>query len=157
MRWICLALIVAACGTESRTDPSAADIGTVLDDFHAAAAEADEERYFGHFAPEGVFLGTDATERWPLAEFRKYAHPHFAKGEGWTYTARNRFVTFSPGGDVAWFDEMLDNESYGELRGSGALRRIDGTWKITQYSLAFTVPNDAAKDVVERIMSQSVR
>ena len=48
-------------------------------------------------------------------------------------------------------DHIYGVDSYGELRGSGALRRIDDDWKILQYNLAFTVPNDAAKDVVERI------
>jgi hypothetical protein len=54
-------------------------------------------------------------------------------------------------GDVGWFDELLDHESYGALRGSGVLRKIDGRWRIAQYDLAFTVPNDRAREVVERI------
>src|SRR5271168_3840018 len=56
-----------------------------LDDFHAAAAAADEARYFGHFAADGVFLGTDATERWTVDAFRAYAKPHFDAGRGWAY------------------------------------------------------------------------
>ena len=39
-------------------------IAMVLDDWHAAAAAADEDRYFAHFAPDAIFLGTDASERW---------------------------------------------------------------------------------------------
>jgi hypothetical protein len=27
-----------------------------------------EARYFGHFAPDGVFKGTDDTERWTLVD-----------------------------------------------------------------------------------------
>src|SRR5271170_7515795 len=38
--------------------------GAVLDDWHQAAAVSDEARYFGHFAPNGVYMGTDPTERW---------------------------------------------------------------------------------------------
>src|SRR6516162_8245242 len=53
------------------------EVARELDDFHDAAAHADEARYFGHFAPDAVFLGTDATERWDLAAFGEYAHPHF--------------------------------------------------------------------------------
>ena len=41
----------------------AQDVATVLDDWHQAASVADEARYFGHFAPNGIFMGTDATER----------------------------------------------------------------------------------------------
>ncbi len=121
----------------------------VLDDFHDAASKADEERYFSHFAPEGVFLGTDATERWTVDEFREYVHPYFSKGEGWTYVPRHRHVGVD--GDFAWFDEVLDNENYGELRGSGSMRRINGEWKILQYNLTFLVPNDKAKRVVDVI------
>src|SRR5688572_14940434 len=51
------------------------EIGRVLDDFHAAAAASDLDRYFGHFAARGVFLGTDASERWDVAAFRAYAAP----------------------------------------------------------------------------------
>jgi hypothetical protein len=47
----------------------------VLDDWHPAASVADEPRYFGHFAPNGVFMGTDATERWTVTEFQKWAQP----------------------------------------------------------------------------------
>ena len=66
---------------------SASAVTAVLDDWHAAAAAADEGRYFGHFAPGAVFLGTDATERWTVDEFRRYAHPYFAKGKAWSFRA----------------------------------------------------------------------
>src|SRR5262249_42795332 len=64
------------CNHPASADPGA-EIGRVLDDWHDAAAHADEARYFGHFAPGGVFLGTDASERWDVAAFRAYAHPRF--------------------------------------------------------------------------------
>ena len=141
-----LILMAAGAGCAAVARP-----GAVLDSFHDAASKADEERYFAHFAPEGVFLGTDASERWTVDAFRAYAHPHFAKGRGWTYVPRDRHVVFAPGGRVAWFDELLDNEHYGELRGTGALRRTADGWKIVQYNLTFLVPNDAAKEVVKLI------
>ena len=56
------------------------DAELVLDDWHLAAAQADEARYFGHFAENAVFLGTDATERWTKAEFRVWASPYFKGG-----------------------------------------------------------------------------
>ena len=54
-------------------------IARVLDDWHDAAAKADEKRYFDHLTEEAVFLGTDITERWDKKAFRAYSHPHFAK------------------------------------------------------------------------------
>ena len=130
---------------------AAAAVTRVLDDFHDAAARADEDRYFAHFAPEGVFLGTDGSERWDVSAFRAYAHPHFAQGKGWTYRAAARHVQLAPEGSVAWFDEVLENASYGPCRGTGVLRKVNGQWKIAQYNLTIPIPNDLAKDVVVMI------
>ncbi len=128
--------------------PCKCEIATALDGFHAAAARADEDGYFASFAPDGVFLGTDGSERWDVQAFRAYAHPHFADGKAWTYVARDRHVTFARDANTAWFDERLDNEKYGEMRGSGVLVKLDGAWKIAQYNLSFTIPNSLAPQVV---------
>lgn len=127
------------------------DVNQVLDAFHQAAAKADGAKYFALFAPEGVFIGTDATERWSVEEFKKYAEPHFSKGHGWTYISKNRHVAFSPAEDVAWFDELLDNKSLGTCRGSGVLRKVGKEWKISQYHLTIPVPNELADEVVKMI------
>lgn len=153
-------LLLAGCAsqnTQAEEAASAAAIAALLDDFHDAAARADGERYFGHFAPEGVFIGTDATERWTVSEFRAYAQPHFSQGRGWTYTALERHIQFAPAGNVGWFDERLTNEKYGETRGSGAVRLVGDRWKIAHYVLSFAIPNDAATDVVERVRAGSHR
>ncbi len=139
-----------ASPSTSPNSPTAA-IEQTLDAFHAAAANADEEAYFGLLAPGGVFLGTDATERWDKAAFQTFAHPYFAKGTAWTFVPRNRHVDLSADGRVAWFDELLDSATYGECRGSGVLEKIEGAWKIRQYHLTIPVPNDLAKAVVAQI------
>jgi hypothetical protein len=118
-----------------------------LDDFHDAAARADEARYFGHFADGGVFLGTDATERWDVAAFRAYAHPHFAKGKAWSFRGVNRHLTVR--GETAWFEEDLETANLGPARGSGVLTLQGGQWKIEQYVLSITVPNEKFKSVKE--------
>src|SRR5581483_5509645 len=79
-------------------------IASVLDDWHAAAARADEKRYFDHFADQAVFLGTDATERWDLEAFRKAVHGYFEQGKAWKYRSVRRAITVSPDGKRAWFD-----------------------------------------------------
>ncbi|MBL8762878.1 MAG: nuclear transport factor 2 family protein [Phycisphaerae bacterium] len=127
------------------------EIARVLDDFHDAASKADSVRYFGHFATQGVFLGTDATERWDVAAFRAYAEPHFSAGKGWTYHAVERHVSVHPDGAAAWFDERLKNAKFGECRGSGVLVRENGAWKIAQYNLTIPIPNDLAEPVVKLI------
>lgn len=122
-----------------------------LDAFHRAASEADGATYFDLFREDGVFLGTDATERWTVPEFRAYAEPFFSQGRGWTYTLLERHVSVAPGGDVAWFDERLTNSSLGETRGSGVLLREGDRWKVAQYNLTIPIPNEMAGDVARRI------
>jgi len=140
----------ASGAAEGFAAPSVA-IEATIDAFHAAAAKADEKAYFDLLAPSGVFLGTDATERWDKAAFQAFAHPYFAKGTAWTFTPRDRHVNFSTDGRVAWFDELLDSASYGECRGSGVLEKIDGRWKVQQYNLSIPLPNDLAKEIVAKI------
>ncbi len=129
----------------------------MLDDFHDAASHADYRRYFSHFAQEAVFIGTDATERWTVQEFRVYAKRRFDAGDGWTYVPRVRHVYMSPSGNTAWFDEILDNEHYGETRSTGVLIREDGAWKIAQYHLTIPIPNDLADRVVAMIREDAKR
>jgi hypothetical protein len=123
-----------------------AEVAAILDDFHDAAASSDEERYFGHFTPDGVFLGTDATERWDVTAFRAYAHPHFAAGRGWVMHATRRAIVIR--GDVAWFDEDLETRNLGPARGSGVLERgPDRVWRVAQYNLTITVPNERFAEI----------
>jgi hypothetical protein len=130
-------------------------INRVVDDWHHAAAVADEAKYFGYTAPEFVFLGTDATERWDVASFRAYAHPYFAAGRAWTFVPRDRHVVVAGDGNTAWFDELLDSASYGICRGSGVMRNVGGAWKIAQYNLSIPIPNALAKKFVEEIRGTS--
>ncbi len=146
------ALVLCSCGgAPARSvalpagDPARVAIDAVLDDWHAAAAASDEARYFGHFAEGGVFLGTDATERWDVAAFQAYARRPFSEGRGWVMTSVRRDVVVR--GDVAWFDEDLEARNLGPSRGSGVLVREDGAWRIAQYNLTVTVPNERFDEV----------
>lgn len=145
------ALLLIAGTSSAQTSGETAAVAVVLDAFHSAASKADEEAYFALMAPNFVFLGTDATERWDKTAFRTFAHPHFSQGKGWTFKPRDRHVDLSRDGKVAWFDELLDSATYGECRGTGVLEKVDGGWKITQYHLTIPMPNDLAKEFVARI------
>ena len=118
-----------------------------IDDFHLAASEANEPRYFSHFAAEGVFLGTDAHERWTVDEFRAYAHPHFAKGKAWSMRSVRRTFGMAESGTTAWFEEDLETKNLGPARGSGVLVLRGGRWLIAQYNLAIVVPNERFQEV----------
>ena len=125
-----------------------------LDNFHQAASDANQQQYFDLLSDKAVFIGTDATERWDKNAFIAFAKPYFDKGKGWTYIPRNRHVTLAESGQVAWFDEMLDSQSYGECRGTGVLELTEKGWKISQYHLTIPLPNGLAKDVVKQIKQQ---
>ncbi len=142
----------SAAGQSADGTSATGSIGVVIDGFHAAAAAADEAKYFSYLTPDAVFLGTDATERWTRDEFRKWAHPYFASGKGWKYRSTGRWVSLAPDRRVAWFDEVLENAGYGTCRGSGVLvLQADGSWKIAQYNLSIPIPNDLADEFVKRI------
>ncbi len=132
-------------------------IGALLDSWHAAAAAADEEKYFSFFTPDAIFLGTDGTERWTRDEFRKWARPQFAKGRAWSFKTVSRWIYFSPDRSVAWFDEALDTPNMGPCRGSGVLLRVGDTWKIAQYNLSIPIPNDLTDGFVKRIREEKSR
>ena len=128
-----------------------AAVGDVLDRLHAAAAAADSLSYFGLFGEGAVFMGTDDSERWDLETFRRYAGARFDAGDGWLYVVRDRHVRVS--GRVAWFDESLTNAKLGACRGSGVLTRDDDAaeWRIAQYNLAMTIPNERALEVAKLV------
>jgi hypothetical protein len=148
---VAFACFVLLSGSACAQSVSEQQVIKVLNSFHQAAASADGEKYFSLLSNDAVFLGTDATERWNKVQFFSYATPYFSKGKGWTYQPRDRHVIFSAGGQVAWFDELLDNDKYGECRGTGVLELIDGEWLISQYHLTIPVPNELAAEMAERI------
>ena len=126
-------------------------IDGVLNSFHQAASDADGDLYFSLFAEGAIFMGTDATERWTIAEFKAFAEPYFSKGRGWTYTKTERNIFVAANGSIAWFDEMLWNEKYGTCRGTGVLELTGDGWRIAQYNLTFPIPNDLSADITARI------
>jgi hypothetical protein len=147
------AALLISCAQPRSEDAARAAIARELDDFHDAAARADEDRYFAHFAPEAMFLGTDATERWDIPAFRAYAHPHFAEGKAWSFRGTRR--TISVRGDIAWFEEDLETANLGPARGSGVLARAGPRWLIEQYVLSIPIPNQRFREVRELLTSPS--
>lgn len=134
-----------------RPNEAEREVGKMLDAWHAAAASADEDSYFAHLAADAVFMGTDATERWNVEQFRAFAHPYFAKGKAWTFKAVSRHITIAPDARIGWFDELLDTANMGECRGSGVVIEKDGRWRIAQYNLSIPIPNALVDDFVSRI------
>lgn len=122
-------------------------IHKLLDEWHLAAAKADANTYFGAIADHGIFIGTDASERWNKEQFLAFAKPYFDKGKAWDFRAYGRSVHVSNDGRFVWFSELLTTWM-GVCRGSGVLEKTAGGWKIQQYHLSVTVPNDLIRDFI---------
>ncbi len=148
-----LLLLASAAPAAAQNTASVTAINSTLDQLHDAASKADGTRYFKLFTDDAIYIGTDAAERWSIKEFRAFAEPYFARGTGWTYKPRSRHVVIAeiPCHCVAWFDELLDSESYGTSRGTGILVLRNGRWRISQYALTFPIPNDLSKGMTTEI------
>ena len=119
-----------------------------MNNWHQAAATANFKEYFDAMSSDAIFIGTDATENWNKTEFMAYAKPHFDKGKAWSFTSLQRHIFFSSDQQMAWFDELLSTQMK-ICRGSGILSKIGNEWKIKQYVLSMTVPNEVSEIVIK--------
>jgi ketosteroid isomerase-like protein len=121
-------------------------ISELIDLWHKAAEIADKDSYFNFMDDEGIFLGTDATERWTKKEFMEWSSRYFEKAPAWILTPIRREIILAKEKIFAWFDEDL-NTSMGPCRGSGVLVKKGNGWKLVHYNLALTIPNEAIKEI----------
>jgi ketosteroid isomerase-like protein len=149
-----IALIFCATVMLAAQSPTEKAVATVLDDWHLAAAQADEGRYFSYLAEGAVYLGTDGSERWSKAAFQVWAHPYFQRGKAWSFKATRRGISIAKDGRTAWFDEDLDTPNMGPCRGSGVLTLEKDHWRIQQYNLSLPIPNALTKSVKNQIEAQ---
>jgi len=120
----------------------------MLDSFNRAAAKADYKTYFDFYTEDAIFTGTDATERWEKPAFMAWAKPIFDKGKAWDFTAIDRHIYFDTTGRLAWFDELL-NTQMKICRGSGVVVKQGNEWKIKQYILSTTIPNEQLDSIIK--------
>lgn len=123
------------------------EVGRVLDDYHRAATTADADAFFGAMSADGIYIGTDASERWLRDELREWASSAFERDTAWAFVPLSRDIVIGDEGEYAWFTETLDTWM-GTCRSSGVLSREAQGWKIRQYHLAVTVPNDQIKSFI---------
>lgn len=135
-------------GTVTDTANEQKSIITMLDSFNSAAAKADYKTYFSFYTEDAIFAGTDATERWDKKAFMVWAKPIFDKGSAWNFKALERHIYFDKNGTLAWFDELL-NTQMKICRGSGILVKQGMHWKVQQYILSTTVPNEILDSVIK--------
>ena len=148
---VIIGLVVIGCKSKQATNQKNQEsyINLVLNNWHKAAAEANFNNYFNAMTDDAIFIGTDATENWNKPAFIKFAKPYFDKGKAWNFSALERNIYFSSDKKTAWFDELL-NTQMKICRGSGVLVLDEkGNWKIKQYVLSMTIPNDHTDEVVK--------
>ena len=143
LAWLVMASQFSLLAHGEQTDDLA--IHSQLDRLHEMASQANFDDYFALYAPDAVFIGTDAGERWTIDEFKAYAEPHFSAGRGWTYRTIERHIMGQ--GGVRWFDELLWNEKLGPCRGSGVMVKVGDGWLVSHYVLSLAVPNQIAGEV----------
>lgn len=134
------------------TDPQLAEqeIHIFLDAWHEAATQADADGFFGAMAEDGIYLGTDASERWLRDELREWAEAAFREAPAWAFTPSDRMLYSTADKNTFWFEEKLDTWM-GTCRGSGVIQKAEGQWKIKHYNLALLVPNEKIEAFKELI------
>ncbi len=133
-------------------DAPAGSAQWLLRDVHLAKTEGNGERYFGLFAPEAVALGTDRSERFSAAAWRAIFGPYYARGGRRPPTIPiEQRVNLTPDGDLAWFDQLVERQHLGRMRGTGVMARIDGVWKFLHYNVVLVVPSELTPAFAGRI------
>ncbi len=150
--WKIISLSDTRRRSDCLTDPEMA-VHIFLDRWHKAAAVGDEDTFFGSMASDGIYIGTDASERWTRDEMQVWAQPYFDRDSAWAFTSLSRQVYFSDDGKIAWFDENLDTWM-GICHGSGVLQHTEAGWKIKQYVLSVAVPNALIEDYLKLLRSK---
>ena len=147
---ILLIIILVSLQVFAQQSKQEKQIDQFITNWHDAASRADSEAYFGAIDENGIYIGTDKTERWTKQEFYDWSRKYFEAGKAWSFVGKDRHIYLSKDGKTAWFDEVVDNGTT-EWQGSGVLVKKKGGWKIMQYVLSVPVPNEIYKEVLRLI------
>lgn len=125
-------------------------IDKMLNDWHYAAATADEDVFFGSMTEDCIYIGTDKSERWLRDELKAWSATYFDRETAWAFEPIERQIFLSDDGKTAWFNETL-NTWMGVCRSSGVVALVGNEWKLKQYHLSMTVPNDVVNDFIKLV------
>lgn len=124
------------------------DIHSLMDQWHLAAATANDSVFFGSMTEDGIYLGTDISERWLSGELKEWSKAFFVKESAWSFTPSNRTIYFDKSREMAWFEEDLATWM-GPCKGSGVLEKTTLGWRIKHYHLAVAVANEDMDQYLE--------
>ena len=134
--------------TEENINAVKRQVNKTIGKWHKAASEANFDNYFKLMTDDAIFIGTDATEKWTLQEFKKFSRPYFESGKAWSFSTLDRDLYVHENLRVAWFDELLDTQM-GICRGSGVVMKEKGKWKIHHYVLSIAIPNENVDEITK--------
>ena len=103
-----LILFVSSVLSAQNLESEKQKVTQFLDQWHAAAAAANFETYFGALAEESIFIGTDATENWNKKQFQAFAKPYFDRGKAWSFKAIERNIYYSEDGKLLKTDKYIE-------------------------------------------------
>jgi hypothetical protein len=115
-----------------------------LNALYQAGIENNATAFLALLSADAVFIGMDGSDRLQGQSLRRFLSERFSQQEGWGYLSRDRELRVSEDGSVAWFEESLAHDALGRGWGSGVMINSSEGWKIAQYNLAVSVPNDTA-------------
>lgn len=150
MKHLTSALLLLTCMNLWAQTAAKESIGRMLDNWHRAAATADEDLFFGSMTADAHYLGTDETEDWTRDEMQIWAKEIFKRDSAWDFKIKERHIYLYDDQKLGWFDEALDTWM-GVCRGSGVVVLTDDGWKIKHYVLSVAVPNDVIDDYLKLI------
>lgn len=114
-----------------------------LSALHEAGASANPTAFISLLTQDAVVLGIDGERRLQGQALRDFINASFAGGKSWAYRSSERQIHLSADAAVAWFDELLEQES-AHGRSTGVLVRTGEGWKIAQYNVTLPLANAAA-------------
>jgi len=85
-------LLISTSFFTKAQDEQIDEITQMLNGWHLAAANADQQAYFNVIDEDGIYIGTDATEIWTKQEFFEWSKSYFDKGKAWSFTAVDRNI-----------------------------------------------------------------
>ena len=124
-----------------------------IDNWHNAASKANFDDYFNFISNEGIFIGTDVSERWTKTEFSNFSKPYFEKGKAWSFSAKERSIRLNKIKTIAWFDEVLETWM-GDCRSTGVLSINNEQWQLEHYQLSVTIDNELMPQFLEITKSE---
>ena len=149
-----LLILILCLGCQNKNDDEIISfLNQKIDNWHNAASNANFDNYFNFISNDGIFIGTDLSERWTKTEFSNFSKPYFEKGKAWSFSAKERSIRLNKIKTIAWFDEVLDTWM-GDCRSTGVLSINNEQWQLEHYQLSVTIDNELMPQFLEITKSE---